>query len=121
MTLGSINMAIAICLGAFGAHGLKTKVSKTMLENWNTGTLYHLIHAVALLCIGLLISRIGNQGSWIHIAGWLIIVGIILFSGSLYTMVLTNMKSLGAITPIGGLSFIIAWILVTITSWRLLD
>lgn len=119
--LGSLNMAIAIALGAFGAHGLKTKISKQMLENWNTGSHYHIIHAVALLFIGLLLTKLGTQTSWAPIAGWFILAGILLFSGSLYIMALTNIKSLGMITPLGGLSFIIGWLLIAFSTWRSLS
>jgi len=116
--LGSLNMAIAIALGAFGAHGLKTKISKQMFENWNTGTHYHLVHALALLFIGFLIAKMGNQATIASIAGWLILIGILFFSGSLYLMALTNIKTLGAITPIGGTSFIIAWLLIAFSAWK---
>lgn len=119
--LGSLNMAIAIALGAFGAHGLKTKISKQMLENWNTGSHYHIIHALALLFIGLLLTKLGTQTSWAPIAGWFILAGILLFSGSLYIMALTNIKSLGMITPLGGLSFIIGWLLIAFSTWRSLS
>lgn len=118
--LGSLNMAIAIALGAFGAHGLKTKISKHMFENWNTGTHYHIVHALALLFIAFLISKVGEQTSLVSIAGWLIVLGILLFSGSLYIMAITNIKTLGAITPIGGISFIIAWILIASSAWKAL-
>lgn len=116
--LGSLNMALAIAIGAFGAHGLKGKIDSNMLANWNTGAHYHIIHAIALICIGLLLAKLGTNGSLVSTAGWLLIVGIILFSGSLYVMALTNIKVLGAITPIGGISFIIGWMLVTIAAWR---
>lgn len=111
--LGSINMALAVAIGAFGAHGLKGKVSNDMLGVWNTGAHYHIIHALALLFIGLLMARLGGN-SWFVAGGWLLLVGIILFSGSLYALVLTNVKVLGAITPLGGLSFIAGWILVAV-------
>ncbi|SEM72909.1 DUF423 domain-containing protein [Lihuaxuella thermophila] len=111
--LGSINMALAIALGAFGAHGLAGKVTEKMLSIWNTGAHYHIIHALGLLFIGLLMAKTGGT-SLLNTAGWLLFAGIILFSGSLYAMVLTNVKALGAITPIGGVSFIIGWILVAV-------
>lgn len=106
-------MALAVAIGAFGAHGLKGKVSNDMLGVWNTGAHYHIIHALALLFIGLLMARLGGN-SWFVAGGWLLLVGIILFSGSLYALVLTNVKVLGAITPLGGLSFIAGWILVAV-------
>lgn len=118
IAMGSINMALAIALGAFGAHGLRGKISEKMLENWHTATQYHLIHAVALLFIGLLIAQLSTQTSTLSISGWLIFVGILLFSGSLYLMAFTNITKLGAITPIGGLSFIIAWLMIAFTAWK---
>jgi uncharacterized membrane protein YgdD (TMEM256/DUF423 family) len=114
--LGSINMALAIALGAFGAHGLAGKVSEKMLQIWNTGAHYHIIHGLALIAVGLLMARTGGNATLLTVAGWLLFVGIVLFSGSLYTLVLTNIKVLGAITPIGGVSFIIGWVLVAIAA-----
>lgn len=119
--LGSVNMALAIALGAFGAHGLAGKVTEKMLSIWNTGAHYHIIHALGLLFIGLLTAKMGGQASLLNTAGWLLFVGIILFSGSLYAMVLTNVKALGAITPIGGVSFIIGWILVAVSAAKHLN
>jgi uncharacterized membrane protein YgdD (TMEM256/DUF423 family) len=116
--LGSLNMALAIAIGAFGAHGLKGKISENMLNNWNTGAHYHLLHGVALLVIGLLIAQLGAHGDGAQVAGWLLFAGIVLFSGSLYVMALTGVKVLGAITPIGGLAFIVGWIWLTVTAWR---
>jgi uncharacterized membrane protein YgdD (TMEM256/DUF423 family) len=114
--LGSLNMALAIAIGAFGAHGLTGKVADKMLANWNTGAHYQMVHALALLVIGLLLAHSGGNGSLLAAAGWSILAGIALFSGSLYGMVLTGVKAWGAITPIGGVAFIIGWILVTIAA-----
>ncbi|UWE02938.1 DUF423 domain-containing protein [Laceyella sacchari] len=114
--LGSINMALAVAIGAFGAHGLAGKVTEKMLQNWNTGAHYHIIHALALLAIGLLMSKINGSSSLLNIGGWLIVAGILFFSGSLYAMVLTGVKTWGAITPIGGVAFIAGWILVAVTA-----
>jgi uncharacterized membrane protein YgdD (TMEM256/DUF423 family) len=114
--LGSINMALAVAIGAFGAHGLAGKVTEKMLQNWNTGAHYHIIHALALLAIGLLMSKINGSSSFLNIGGWLIVAGILFFSGSLYAMVLTGVKTWGAITPIGGVAFIAGWILVAVTA-----
>nr|WP_220185848.1 DUF423 domain-containing protein [Paenactinomyces guangxiensis] len=111
-------MALAIAIGAFGAHGLAGKVTDKMLAYWNTGAHYHIIHGLALLFIGLLISKAGENASSLQIAGWLILAGIFFFSGSLYVMVLTNVKVLGAITPIGGVSLIAGWILVAVAALR---
>lgn len=109
--LGSINMFLSVAIGAFGAHGLAGKVSERMLENWQTGAHYHIVHAVALLFIGLLADRLGSS-SLVLAGGWFIMIGIVLFSGSLYAMALTGVTKLGAITPLGGVSFLIGWIAV---------
>ena len=115
LVLGSINMFLSIAIGAFGAHGLSGKVSERMLENWQTGAHYHIVHALALLFIGLLADRLGPS-TLVTTSGWFILIGIVLFSGSLYTMALTGITKLGAITPLGGLSFLIGWVLVAIAA-----
>lgn len=110
--LGSINMFLSVAIGAFGAHGLAGNVSERMLENWQTGAHYHIVHALALLFIGVLADKLGGS-PLVTAAGWLIFAGIVLFSGSLYAMALTGVSKLGAITPLGGLSFLTGWVLVT--------
>jgi uncharacterized membrane protein YgdD (TMEM256/DUF423 family) len=119
LMLGSILMALAVAIGAFGAHGLSGKVTEKMLANWQTGALYHIVHALAIIIIGLTIAKFGNSGL-LTTAGWLIIVGILFFSGSLYVMVLTNVKVLGAITPIGGVAFIAGWICYAVAVSKLI-
>lgn len=104
-------MFLSVALGAFGAHGLEGKVSERMLANWQTGVHYHMAHALGLLFIGLLSERIGAS-SLISGGGWFLLVGILLFSGSLYVMALTGVKTLGAVTPFGGVSFLIGWALI---------
>lgn len=104
-------MFVSIALGAFGAHGLEGKVSERMLSNWQTGAQYHMIHALGLLFVGLLAGRIGTN-PLVTNGGWLLLAGIILFSGSLYIMALTNITKLGMITPFGGVSFLIGWTLI---------
>jgi uncharacterized membrane protein YgdD (TMEM256/DUF423 family) len=94
---------VAVALGAFGAHALKaTLQSSGMLDAWNKAVLYHLVHAVALLALAL--YGTGNRGAYLLLAA-----GILLFSGSLYAMALTNVRWLGAITPLGGLCFLAGW------------
>src|SRR5437588_11072771 len=94
---------LAVALGAFGAHSLKSTLElHGMLDVWNKAVLYHFIHAVALLALACYPAI--NRGAW-----WLLFAGIFLFSGSLYLMALTNFRSLGAITPIGGLCFLAGW------------
>ena len=94
---------LAVALGAFGAHSLRSTLeSHGTIDVWNKAVLYHLVHAVALLALGLF--KTTNRGAW-----WLLFAGIILFSGSLYVMALTNFRWLGAITPLGGLCFLGGW------------
>lgn len=110
-------MFLGIALGAFGAHGLEGKISERMLANWQTGTQYHMIHALGLLFVGLLMGRV-SPSSLLPAGGWLLLAGIVLFSGSLYVMALTNVKILGAITPIGGVSFLVGWVLIAIAAMK---
>ena len=115
--LGSLNALIGVALGAFGAHGLKTKVAPEMLTVWNTAVQYHLIHALGLLLIGILVHLM-PAAPLIKSGGWSILLGILLFSGSLYALVLTGIKLLGIITPFGGVAFLIGWLLIAIAAWR---
>ena len=101
-TVGSILASFGVMLGAFGAHGLEDRVTPDLIEVWNTGARYHLIHAVAVC----LVAAHPARPRW---AGACFVAGIVLFSGSLYLMTLTGQRWLGAITPLGGLSFIIGW------------
>lgn len=110
LLIGSALMALAVALGAFGAHGLKSQLSETMLQTFKTGVEYHFYHALGLLLIGVLaISMPSTLLKWSAIC---LSAGIILFSGSLYVLSVSGIKWLGAITPIGGVSFITGWILL---------
>jgi uncharacterized membrane protein YgdD (TMEM256/DUF423 family) len=94
---------LAVALGAFGAHALKATLQASgMMDAWNKAVLYHLVHAVAL--VALTLSGVGNRATY-----FLLAAGILLFSGSLYTMALSNVRWLGAITPLGGLCFLAGW------------
>jgi uncharacterized membrane protein YgdD (TMEM256/DUF423 family) len=94
---------LAVTLGAFGAHGLKSSLeAHGMLDVWNKAVLYHFIHAVVLLVLALLGTL--NRSAW-----WLLFAGIFLFSGSLYLVALTNLRWLGFVTPFGGLCFLAGW------------
>ena len=117
--LGSINMAIAVAIGAFGAHGLAPRVTEKMLQTWETGAHYHIIHALALIAVGILMSKAGHASSLMNTGGWFLFAGIVIFSGSLYALVLTNVSKLGMITPIGGVCFIIGWILVAVATTKM--
>ena len=107
--------ALGVAAGAFGAHGLKARVSPEMLAVFETGVRYHLIHALALLAVAWASTRWESPA--IRTAGWLFVAGILLFSGSLYTMCLTGVRTLGAITPIGGAAFILGWLLLAWGAW----
>jgi len=118
--LASLLLALAVAAGAFGAHGLRAMVSSTQLAVWQTAVLYHLVHGVGLLCIGALAGYMGglsaNRG--LRVAVCLLLLGVVLFSGSLYGLVLSNTPWLGAITPIGGMAFILGWLLLAWLAWR---
>lgn len=109
--LGAGNAALAILFGAFAAHALRNSLSVRMLEIFQTGVDYHLYHALGLLIIGLLFNtRPASKLLKLALVGML--VGIILFCGSLYVLAITEAKWLGMITPFGGIAFIISWIMV---------
>lgn len=117
MILGSLNAFLAVALGAFGAHGLKDKLSSSMMATFQTGVQYHMIHALGLILIAILSDKFGGNAliTW---SGWMMVVGIVFFSGSLYALSNTGIKVLGAIAPIGGLAFLIGWILVAIAAMK---
>jgi uncharacterized membrane protein YgdD (TMEM256/DUF423 family) len=113
LTLGGILGFLAVAIGAFGAHALKTTLEANQTTAiFQTGVQYHITHALALLLIALLIGQFPNA-KLLRTAGWLFVAGIVIFSGSLYALALTNIRFLGAITPIGGLCFLVGWIMVT--------
>ena len=113
LAAGGLAALAAVALGAFGAHALKTRLSTEMLALWHTGVEYHAYHALGLLAVGLLAAQLPESGllKW---SGWLMLAGIVLFSGSLYALALSGERWLGAITPIGGMAFIAAWSLFVI-------
>ena len=105
LRLAGLVGAVGVALGAFGAHGLKDRISADLLEVYRTGVLYHLLHAVVLLAVVLGERHI----QWGRLVRWLLVVGILIFSGTLYALALSGQRWLGAITPLGGLAFIAAW------------
>ena len=109
---GAVFMALAVSLGAFGAHALKKILSPEMLTIYHTGVEYQFYHALGLLIVGVIGFQIKSK--LIGWAGILLTAGIILFSGSLYVLALSGIKGLGAITPIGGISFVAGWIILAI-------
>lgn len=117
LLLGSINAFLSVALGAFGAHILKSRIPANMLANYETGVQYHMAPALGLILVAILADKLG-QGGLITWAGWALFIGIIFFSGSLYVMALTGVRTLGAITPIGGMAFLTGWILLAVSSFR---
>ena len=114
LILGGINAALVVMLGAFGAHGLKARMTAEMLAVYQTGVHYHLFHALGLLAVGLVATQIADS-VYLRWSGWLMLVGIILFSGSLlYVLSVSGLRWLGMVTPFGGLAFIAAWIVFVI-------
>lgn len=114
--VGATTGALGVALGAFGAHALKSRVSEDLLGVFEIGVRYQMYHALALLAVAYAVER--WPGGWAHASGWLFLLGIVIFSGSLYVMTLTGTRWLGAITPIGGAAFILGWILLAATAMR---
>jgi uncharacterized membrane protein YgdD (TMEM256/DUF423 family) len=116
LLVGALAAFVGVALGAFGAHGLRTRVSSEMLAVFETGVRYHLYHAFAILIVALALARI--DGWLIRAAGWLFTAGIVLFSGSLYALALSGVTILGAVTPIGGLAFLLGWACLAVAALR---
>jgi uncharacterized membrane protein YgdD (TMEM256/DUF423 family) len=107
MVAAALLGALGVILGAFGAHGLQTRLSSEQLQSWDTAVRYHLLHSVALLALALYGAASGRS---IQLAGSLFVLGILLFSGSIYLLVLTGQRWLGPVTPLGGLCLIAGWL-----------
>ncbi|MHC8405284.1 MULTISPECIES: DUF423 domain-containing protein [unclassified Pseudomonas] len=106
-----------VALGAFAAHGLKSRLTSEYLAIFHTGVTYQLVHTLALLGVALLATQIpGRLVTW---AGVSFAIGILLFSGSLYVLTLTGISKLGIITPFGGLAFLVGWLCLGLAAWRL--
>jgi uncharacterized membrane protein YgdD (TMEM256/DUF423 family) len=115
MFVGALMGFVGVGLGAFGAHALKGRLSPDMLAVFETGVRYQMYHALALLATAALMSR--SEGRAVLVAGWSFTAGILLFSGSLYALALTGVTILGAVTPIGGLAFLIGWAALTVAAF----
>ncbi|MCE9666559.1 DUF423 domain-containing protein [Myxococcus stipitatus] len=116
LVLGAVNAFLAVAAGAFGAHGLKARLSPDLLVIFETGARYHMYHALGLVAVGLFGTL--RPSSLLSGAGWAMLVGIVLFSGSLYALALSGVRALGAITPLGGTGFLVGWVLLAIAAWR---
>ncbi len=109
VAVGALNAALAVAAGAFAAHGLRGRIEPRALEIFETAARYQMYHALAMILAGVLAVRT---------AGWLFQAGIVVFSGSLYALALTDVTWLGAITPFGGLAFLIGWVVLAWSAWR---
>lgn len=117
--LGSLNAFLSVALGAFGAHGLRNKLSAEMMAIYDTAVQYHMAHALGLILVGILI-RLTSASGLLNWAGILLLAGIVIFSGSLYMLSITGLRWFGAITPIGGLSFLLGWVLLAVAAIKAL-
>lgn len=117
LSLSALSMAIGVACGAFGAHGLRDILSPNDMQIWEKAVLYQLIHSLAALTI-IALPTTGVSTSKARLISALFLFGVLIFSGSLYTLVLTNQRWLGAITPLGGTSFIVAWVILAVAGWR---
>jgi uncharacterized membrane protein YgdD (TMEM256/DUF423 family) len=112
--IGAFLLALAVAMGAFGAHALRGRLDDYSLSVYEKAVFYHFVHALGILLIGILMRSTGYGAK----AGWLLAIGILLFSGSLYALALSGVRVLGAITPLGGLCFIAGWILLGFEALR---
>jgi uncharacterized membrane protein YgdD (TMEM256/DUF423 family) len=109
LALGALSAGLAVAAGAFGAHGLRARITPELLAVFETGARYQMYHALGLLAVGWAAGR--WQASGAGAAGWLFVAGTVLFSGSLYLLALGGPRWLGAVTPVGGLCFLVGWAL----------
>ena len=118
MVLGAVLAGVAVAAGAFGAHGLEDRVTPERLDVWKTAVQYQMYHALALVLVGLILESDRTPSRLLHWSGALLLSGILLFSGSLYILVLTDTSWLGAVTPLGGVAFLVAWLLLALAFRR---
>jgi uncharacterized membrane protein YgdD (TMEM256/DUF423 family) len=118
LAIASVLGGLSVIFGAFASHALKDKLSTRALEIWETGTKYQMYHALALILVAILLSRLTTQSLPLIVAGYAFIVGVFLFSGSLYALSLSGIKWLGAITPVGGVAFILGWVCLVVAAWQ---
>jgi uncharacterized membrane protein YgdD (TMEM256/DUF423 family) len=119
LSVAAILGGLSVVAGAFGSHALRETISERSLEIFDVGVRYQMYHALALLLVAVLISRTPSPPINLMASGWLFIIGIVIFSGSLYALSLTGIKILGAITPFGGIAFILGWIALAIAAWNI--
>jgi len=116
LAVGALAAGSGVALGAFGAHGLRARLSPELLAVFETGVRYQIYHALGLIAVAWAAARAPSP--WASAAGWLFAAGIVVFSGSLYLLALTGARWLGAITPLGGLAFLAGWACLAAAAWR---
>lgn len=116
IVVGAVLAFLGVAAGAFGAHALEGRLPPDLVRVFETGARYHLVHALALTFVGLASAR-WTDPLWTA-AGWSFVVGVVIFSGSLYALALTGVRWLGAVTPLGGLAFLAGWLAVAAAAWR---
>ena len=117
LIIGAVSGLLSVVFGAFGAHGLQDLLPAQHLEWWHKAVDYQALHSLALLASGLLALQ--HPSKPLQFSAWSVLLGLLLFSGSLYLMALTGIRSLGMITPFGGMAFIIGWCCLALAAWRL--
>jgi uncharacterized membrane protein YgdD (TMEM256/DUF423 family) len=115
-SLGALSAFLAVAAGAFGAHGLRARLTPELLAVFETAARYQMYHALALLAVGWAAAR--WPGGLVGWAGWLFVAGTVLFSGSLYALALTGVRWLGAVTPLGGAAFLAGWLCLALAARR---
>lgn len=113
VSLGAFLAGIGVILGAFGTHALRDRLSEKAMETWHTGVLYHMIHAVALVIVGLLCAHADTKA--VRASGWLFVAGIMIFGGTLYAYSITGITAFAIVTPLGGLAFILGWMTLAVS------
>lgn len=116
LALGAANAFLSVALGAFAAHGLRTRVGPDLVAIFETGARYQMYHALGLIAVGLVAMQ--RPSGLLQASGWAMLVGILIFSGSLYTLTLSGIRTFGAITPVGGVAFLVGWALFLAASLR---
>ena len=114
--LGAVSAFISVAAGAFGAHGLRGRLEPPALAIFETAARYQMYHALALFAVAWAVTR--WPGPWVMRAGWLFVIGTVIFSGSLYTLAISGVRAWGAVTPFGGLSFIAGWLSMVVFRHR---
>ncbi len=116
LIIAAVSGMLVVALGAFAAHALRSQLSERFYDIWQTAVQYQMFHTLALLAVGVLLERQNRLG--LRLAAWLFIGGMLLFCGSLYSLALTGLTTLGMITPVGGLLFLAGWLMFALSMFR---